>query len=173
MSLFLQHIQDLYVNGEYSKITEALRRFEKDTQKLLPSCIFRELDYANSNDYRNIRDENVFPIRFLWFFELKEQKMMGAVMPLERSHYNPESLYERWLRCLNDESFRQEAVMADVLFDLNNKAISLTWGWVFIGDTFIEDLMEIESYWGEDLLVIDNETQIERPLFVEFKSKMC
>ena len=83
MSLFLQHIQELYVNGEYSKITEALRSFEKDTQKLLPSCIFRELDYANSNAYRDIRDENVFPIRFLWFFELKEQNMMGVVMPLE------------------------------------------------------------------------------------------
>ena len=92
-------------------------------------------------------------------------------MPLERSHYNPEKLYEIWLRCLSDESYRQEAEAADVLFDLNNKAISLTRGWVFIGDAFIEDLMEIESYWGENLMVIDEETKMERSLFVEFKSK--
>ena len=171
MSLFLQHIQELYADSEYHEIRESLRGFEKNTQKLLPSCIFKELDYARSTSYRSIRDENIFPIRFLWFFELNEQRIMGVIMPLERSHYNPEKLYEIWLRCLSDESYRQEAEAADVLFDLNNKAISLTRGWVFIGDAFIEDLMEIESYWGENLMVIDEETKMERSLFVEFKSK--
>ena len=171
MSLFLQHIETLYANGKYSKVKEELHNFEK-TNKPFPNCIYREIAYAESSTYRIIRDENIFPIRFLWFFELKEQIMMGVVMPLERSHYNPESLYERWLRCLNDESFRQEAEKADVLIDLNEKAISLTRGWVLIGDSFIEDLMEIETYWGEDLLVIDEKTKIERPLFIEYKSKI-
>ncbi|MGD0277204.1 MAG: hypothetical protein ABSB79_14325 [Syntrophales bacterium] len=171
MSLFLQHIEALYVNGEYSLIRKELHDFEK-TDKPFPSCIYRELDYAESNKYRVIRDKNIFPIRFLWFFELKEQVMMGIVLPLERSIYNPERLYERWLRCLTDEYFRQEAIEADVLFDLDNKAISLRLGWVLIGDTFIDDLMEIEAYYGKDLMVIDEDTGEGKPLFLEYKSKL-
>ena len=170
MSLFFHNIVQLYSQGEYLRIIEELRNFEKDTQKSLPCCIFKELDYAISNEYRIIRDENIFPIRFLWLFELKEQVMMGAAMPLERSSYNPESLYARWLKCLEDESFRQEAIEADVLFDLANKAISLTKGWVLIGDTFIDDLMEIEAFYGEELMVPDNKGR-GRPFFVEYKSK--
>lgn len=170
MSLFFEHIAELYSNAEYATVREELHDFEK-TVKPFPTCIYRELDYAESNTYRIIRDENVFPIRFLWLFELKEQVMMGVVMPLERSHYNPELLYERWLKCLEDESFRREAIDVGVLFDLENMAISLTWGWVFIGDTFIDDLMEIEAFYGEELMIADMETGIGRPMFVNYKSK--
>jgi hypothetical protein len=170
LSLFFQDIGELYSNAEYNTVREELHNFEK-ANKPFPDCIYRELDYAESNTYRKIRDENVFPIRFLWLFELKEQVMTGVAMPLERSHYNPEFLYARWLKCIEDESFRQEAVEADVLFDLDNKAISLTWGWVLIGDTFIDDLMEIEAFYGEELMVPDKETGIASPLFVNYKSR--
>lgn len=170
MSLFFQHIIELYSNAEYATIKKELQDFEKNA-KSFPTCIYTELEYAESNEYRQIRDENIFPIRFLWLFELKEQVMTGTVMPLERSLYNPEFLYERWLKCLEDESFRQEAIGAGVLFDLDNKAISLTQGWVFIGDTFIDDLMEIEAFYGEELMITDMETGIERSLFVNYKSK--
>ena len=155
---------------EYAAVREELHNFEK-TNKLFPDCIYREIDHAESNTYRQIRDENVFPIRFLWLFELKEQVMSGVAMPLERSHYNPENLYTRWLKCLEDESFRQEAIEADVLFDLDNKAISLTRGWVLMGDTFIDDLMEIEAYYGEELMVPHEETGIASPMFVNYKTK--
>ena len=172
MSLFFQHIVTLYSSGEYSKIREELHNFEKTKNiNLFPNCIYRELDYAESNTYRKIRDENVFPIRFLWLFELKEQVMMGVVMPLERSFYNPERLYETWLKIAADGDFRQELEKDDVLFDLENKAISMKRGWVLIGDTFIDDLIEIEGYYGEALMVIDEETETERPLFVEYKSE--
>ena len=170
MSLFFENIVELYSNAEYATVRNKLHNFEK-TNKPFPNCIYRELDYAESNTYRKIRDENVFPIRFLWLFELKEQVMMGVAMPLERSHYNPELLYARWLKCLEDESFRQEAIKANVLFDLDNKAISLTLGWVFIGDTFIDDLIEIEAFYGEELRVPDRETGIASPMFVDYKSK--
>ena len=170
MSLFFQHIAELYSHAEYKTIREELRNFEKNT-KPFPDCIYRELDYAVSNTYKKIREENVFPIRFLWLFELKEQVMTGVAMPLERSHYNPELLYAQWLKCLEDESFRQEALAADVLFDLDNKAISLTRGWVLIGDTFIDDLMEIEAFYGEELMVPDEETGVGRSMFVDYKSK--
>ena len=170
MSLFFQHIVALYSNAEYATVREELHNFEK-ANKTFPDCIYKELDYAELNTYRKIRDENVFPIRFLWLFELKEQVVSGVAWPLSRSHYNPESLYAKWLKCLEDESFRQEAIEADVLFDLDNKAISLTWGWVLIGDTFIDDLMEIEAFYGEELMVPDKETGIASPLFVNYKSK--
>lgn len=170
MSLFFQHIAELYSHAEYESVREEPRNFEKNT-KPFPNCIYTELGYALSNTYRKIREENVFPIRFLWLFELKEQVMTGVAMPLERSHYNPELLYARWLKCLEDESFRREAIAADVLFDLDNKAISLTRGWVIIGDTFIDDLMEIEAFYGEELMVPDKATGIGRPLFVNYKTK--
>jgi hypothetical protein len=170
LSLFLQHIVELYSNAEYSKIKEELHNFEKTT-KPFPTCIYKELAYAEANTYRIIRDENIFPIRFLWLFELKEQVVLGLHAPLTRSHYDAEELYERWLKYLTNESFRQEAIKANVLFDLDGKAISLTWGWVLIGDTFIDDLIEIEEYYGEELMVIDKETRTERPLFVKYKSK--
>ena len=83
MSLFLQHIVALYSNAEYATIREELHNFEK-ANKPFPKCIYKELDYAESNTYRKIRDENVFPIRFLWLFELKEQVMSGVAMPLSR-----------------------------------------------------------------------------------------
>jgi hypothetical protein len=168
LSLFFQHIVELYSHAEYNNVREELQNFEK-ANKPFPECIYRELDYAVSNTYRKIREENVFPIRFLWLFELKEQVMTGVSMPLDRSHYNPEFLYARWLKCLEDESFRQEAIKEAVLFDLDNKA--LTWGWVLIGDTFIDDLMEIEAFYGEELMVPDKETGISSPLFVNYKSK--
>lgn len=170
MSLLFQHIVELYSHAEYNTIREKLRNFEK-ANKPFPDCIYRELDYAEANTYRKFRDENVFPIRFLWLFELKEQVMTGRAMPLDRSHYNPEGLYSRWLKCLEDESFRQEAIKADVIFDMENKAISLTWGWVLIGDKFIDDLMEIEEFYGEELMVPDEETGIATPLFINYKSK--
>jgi len=74
----------LYGNEKYAQVREELHAFEK-IHKTFPNCIYRELDYAESNTYRKIRDENVFPIRFLWLFELKEQVMMGVAMPLGRS----------------------------------------------------------------------------------------
>jgi hypothetical protein len=170
LSLFYQHIVELYSNAEYATVREELHNFEKD-KKPFPNCIYRELDYAESNTYRKIRDENVFPIRFLWLFELKEQVVSGVAMPLERSHYNPELLYAQWLKCLEDESFRRKAIAEDVLFDLDDKAISLTRGWVLIGDTFIDDLMEIEAFYGEELMVPDKATGLGRPLFVNYKTK--
>lgn len=170
MSLFYQQIAELYANAEYGSVREGLSDFEEVAHPF-PTCIYRELDYAESNVYRQIRDENIFPIRFLWLFELKEQVMTGMAMPLARSLYNPELLYERWLKCVQDEAFRQEAVEAGVLFDLDNKAISLTHGWVFIGDIFIDDLMEIEAFYGEELIIADMETGLERPMFTKYKSK--
>jgi hypothetical protein len=105
LSLFFQHIVELYSNAEYNAVREELHNFEK-ANKPFPDCIYRELDYAESNTYREIRDENVLPVRFLWLFELKEQIMMGVAMPLERSYYPPEWLYARYLKCLEDESVR-------------------------------------------------------------------
>jgi hypothetical protein len=169
----LQHIVALYSNAEYATIREELHNFEK-VNRPFPDCIYKELDYAESNTYRKIRDENVFPIRFLWLFELKEQVMSGVAMPLSRSHYN-EVLLTNCLRCLEDESLRQKLIEDDVLFDLDNKAISLTWGWVLLGDPFavnlIDDLMEIEAFFGEELMVPNEETGMASPMFVDYKSK--
>jgi hypothetical protein len=173
LSLFFQHILELYSNAEYATAREELRNFEK-ANKPFPDCIYKEIDYAESNKYRKIRDENVFPIRFLWLFELKEQIVSGVVMPLERSYYN-EVLLANCLRCFENESFRQKAIEEDVLFDLDNKAISLTRGWVLLGDPFavnlIDDLMEIEAFYGEELMVPQEETGIASPMFVDYKAK--
>jgi len=167
MSLFFQYIGDLYESCQYVKIKEELKNYEKST-KALPKCIYKEIEYAESNVYRTIRNENIFPIRFLWLFDIHEQQSFGFET-IDRSYYSPESLYEQWLRCYSDESYRKEAEKADVGFDLKNKAISLVKGCVLIGDTFIEDLIEVEHYYGKELKVPDNVTGEITTAFSQYK----
>jgi len=145
MSFFLQHIQELYYYKEYSQIREELIKFEK-SNRLLPKCLFKEVDYADSNTYRKIRDEDVYPVWFLWFFDMHEHVMFNIDF-FGQSRYFPQWLQERWNLCCENENYREDALANGVLFDFENKAISLTAGWVFIGDSFLEDLKEIEDYY--------------------------
>ena len=147
MSLFYQHIGQLYESCKYAEIREELHKFE-NSKKPFPGCIYKELDYAESEVYRKIRDENVFPIRFLWLFEFNEYRLFGITSTL--SYYSPKLLYNNWQECMNNNSVREEAEKFDVCFDMENKAISLTKGWVLMGDTFLEDLKEVKNFYGRN-----------------------
>ncbi len=168
MSLFLQHIEGLYFSGAYGEIREQLKDWE-ETGKPFPPCIHRELDYGEAGSYRQIRDERMFPIRFMWLFELHEQSAF-KIPALGRSYYHPELLYERWERCCTDTAFRKEAEDAGVLFDMEHKAISLRKGWVLIGDTWRDDLLEIEDYYGTELLFPNNIGELT-PAFLEYRKR--
>jgi len=167
MSLLFQYVGELYESCRYVNIKEELNNYEKSA-KALPKCIFKEIEYAESNMYRTIRDENVFPIRFLWLFDIHEQQSFGFET-IDRSYYSPEPLYEQWLRCYSDKPYREEAEKAGICFDLKNKAISLVKGWVLIGDTFIEDLIEVEHYYGKELKVPDHVTGEITTAFSHYK----
>jgi hypothetical protein len=144
MSLLLQNIEQQYANEQYSAIRIEFEKMNHD--KALPACLFKELEYAESGSYKALRDERFLPIRFLWFFEIHEYIFFRCPV-LGRSFYNPKLLHERWMQCYEDKEYRVEAEEAGVLFDMQNKAISLTRGWVLIGDSFISDLETILDYY--------------------------
>jgi hypothetical protein len=152
MSLLYQNIEELYANEEYSAVKYEFNKI--DNNKKLPKCLYKELEYAESGIYKSLRDEKLFPIRFLWFFEIHEYKNFQIPVP-NRSIYHPKMLYEKWQQCYNDDTYRTEAEEEGVIFDMKNKAISLTRGWVLIGDTFITDLDEILGYYSLSLDVYD------------------
>ena len=78
MSLFLQYIGECYFYGDYQKIREAMKQFEKG-RKPFPECIYRELNYGIQGTFKKIRDEELLPIRFLSLFGLHEQRLRFSV----------------------------------------------------------------------------------------------
>ena len=54
-------------------------------------------------------------------------------------------------------------------FDLAEKAVALTAGWVYIGDRFIDDFLDVEATAGFELLFPDPPSGELRPVFLEIK----
>ena len=152
MSLLLQHIELQYAEKQYSEVRSEFAKMNRN--KAIPACLYKELEYAESGAYIALRDENFFPIRFLWFFEIHEYKLFSYPV-LGRSCFPPVILYKKWQQCYEDKKHRLEAEEAGVVFDMQNKAISLTKGWVLIGDTFISDLEKILEYYDLGIEVYD------------------
>jgi len=168
MSLLLQHMMMLYAKERYDELPTFFAKAE-EMRGPLPRCLYREIDYARSGGYRAIRDERFFPIRFLWFLELHEQVMLD-IPPLSLSRYHPERLYDMWRRLCEDESFRKDMESEGLLVDVENKAVLLTRGWTLIGETFRDDLMEIEAFFQAELLFPDKDGSSRRPAFAEYKT---
>jgi len=133
----------------------------------LPGCLIRELEFAE----RRCRDKDkdrLFPIRFLWTMEANEQRLLGY--PAQgRSSYHPEKLLEVWSRASTDVNYRRKLEDDGFRFDLAEKAIGLSIGWVYIGDRFFEDMLEVEATLGVELLFIDPSSGELRPAFQELK----
>jgi len=166
MSLFFQYIEGCFADEQYHEIRQAMKEFQQGS-KPFPPCIYRELGFGIRGSFRQIRNDKLFPIRFLSLFGLNEQRLSGLPV-MGRSYYHPERLYQRWELCCRDEAVRQEAEEAGVMFDMQNKAILLTRGWVWIGDTFVQDFFEIEAHYDEKLLFPDPNNEL-KPIFNEYR----
>lgn len=162
MSLWLQTAIEALTDGAYERFRQNLL----PTSPIpLPDCMMRELEFAERR-CRNIKKDRLFPIRFLWLLEANEQRLWG-LPPLGRSLYHPEKLLELWDRVSTDPGYRQELEAEGFRFDLKEKAFELTPGWVYIGNRFVADLLEIESAIGVELMFPGSSTEELRPAFQE------
>jgi len=146
MSLWLQSALAFLAARDYTHVRERLLPIAPIP---LPACLERELAFAE----RRCADRSqpgLFPVRFLWTLEALEQRTFGY--PPSLSHYHPEKLLANWERACNDASFRAELEAARLALDFDEQAIELSRGWVYIGDRFVEDFLEIEAAVGVELM---------------------
>ncbi len=166
MSLWLQSALEALEEGDYRN----LRGLVTHAPLHLPGCMLREIEYGETQFDENSEDR-LFPIRFMWLMESNEQRMFGHV-PLARSRYHPEKLLDFWNRAENDAAFRNEMVQQGFRFDLDNKAVEMNAGWIYIGESFAHDLIEIERAIGEEMLFPDPASGEHRAVFREQKDRV-
>jgi|GEM_PF-3491769 len=88
-----------------------------------------------------------------------------------RSHYHPEELLEFWERANSDASFRQDLTANGFRFDMKEKAINFTAGWVLIGDNLAGDFLEIEKTMNVELIFSNYPGRSSQPAFVAIKQQ--
>ncbi|WP_201352185.1 hypothetical protein [Hydrogenimonas urashimensis] len=171
MSLFLSSVIEALQSGDYRQFRHIMEKVGPTIFKgKMPQSLLEEARYGELNCGKNDQSEPLFPIRFMWLLEMHEQRMFG-LQTLGRSMYHPEKLYALWQKATSDASYRKELEEEGIRFDLKNKAILLPAGWVYIGEHFVEDFIEIERFYakGKEILYPDPETGEMKPVFHEFK----
>jgi len=86
-----------------------------------------------------------------------------------RSIYHPEKFLELWGRVSTDVDYQHENEVAG--FNFAEKAVNLRAGWIYNGDRFIEDFLEVETTLGVELLFPNPPATERLPAFQEFKHK--
>ena len=167
MSLWLQAVTEALEYGDYEHFRVNLL---PNAPISVPACLFREVQFAERRCRDNSQDR-LFPIRFLWLMEAHEQRMFG-LSPLERSCYHPEKLLELWKRASADMQYRQECEADGFRFDFTEKAVKSSVGWIYIGERFVEDFLEVETTLGVELLFPNPPASEGRTAFQGFKKPM-
>ena len=166
MSLWLQAAIGALSEGDYERLRMHLL---PGAPIPVPGCLARELEFAERR-CRDIATDRLFPIRFFWLLESNEQRNFG-LPALGRSRYHPEKLLEVWERACGDAEYRMAREAEGFRFDLEEKAVELTAGWVYIGERFTEDFLEVEAALRVELLFPDPQTGETRPAFQAFKQR--
>jgi hypothetical protein len=133
----------------------------------LPDCLMKEFEYGE-RCCNNSENDRLFPIRFLWFMEAHEQRMFGYQAGA-RSRYHPEKLLEFWERANSDSSFLQEQTANGFRFDMKEKAINMSSGWIYIGDDLVGDLMVIEKTLKVEMIFTNYPDRPPQPAFSAIK----
>jgi hypothetical protein len=166
VSLWLQAATEALQSGDYERFRVNILPLAPIS---IPGCMYRELEFAERRCRDKTKDQ-LFPIRFLWLMEANEQRMFG-LSPLGRSRYHPEKILSLWKRASAEAQYLQECEADGVQFDFNEKAMKLDVGWIFIGDRFIEDFLEVEITLGVELLFPNPSTTERLPAFQELKKQ--
>jgi hypothetical protein len=165
MSLWLQSVLAYLAARDYAHVRGRLLPIAPIA---LPGCLERELAFAERR-CADPDEAGLFPVRFLWTLEALEQRNFGH--PPGRSHYHPEKLLANWERARRDAAFRSELESARFVLDFDEQAIELTRGWVFVGDRFVDDFLEIEATVGVELLFSAGSPGAREPAFREHKRR--
>lgn len=164
MSLWLQAATEALQYGDYERLRVQILPLAPIP---IPGCMIQELEFAERH-CRDISTDPLFPIRFLWLLEANEQRMFNLSV-LGRSLYHPEKILELWERASADMKYRRESESDGFQFDFSEKAMKFEVGWVFIGERFVEDFLEIETALGVELLFPNPLTGEGTPAFQKFK----
>ena len=164
MSLWLQAATEALEAGEYERLRVDILPVAPIP---VPGCLLRELEFAERR-CPDVAKEPLFPIRFIWLMEANEQRTLG-LSPSRRSFVHPEKLLELWEGASTDLERRRACQAAGFRFDLAEKAMDLGVGWIYIGEHFAEDFLEVEAASGVELLFPDLPASEGRPAFQEFK----
>jgi hypothetical protein len=164
MSLWMQAATEALEYGHY-------QRFRQDLIPIapfaVPFCMIRELEFAERRCL-DVDKDRLFPIRFHWLFEAMEQRNWGLA-PGERSRYHPEELLELWERAMRDSEYKRECEEGGIRFDNAEKAACFAEGWVYIGDRFVDDFLELETSIGVEMLFPSAPPGQDRPAFEAIK----
>ncbi|HEY3322426.1 MAG TPA: hypothetical protein VGP72_18330 [Planctomycetota bacterium] len=167
MSLFLDSLLTALSLGDYDRANAIIRDSGKTLKTPIPNCLQTEMTYGQTHCAGKTGEDGLLPVRAIWMQELNEQIMFGYRMG-GRLPFHPEKLFGVWQRALNDEPFRTDLESKGFQFDLRGHAIGSTRGWIYIGPTFIEDLLAIESSLGGVEMIFPDPVNNElRPIFVE------
>jgi len=166
MSLWLQAVTWAFERGDYHDVRVNLLPIAPIP---MPGCLYRELEFAE-HKCRDIGKDPFFPLRYLWLMEGHEQGLLN-LSPLGRSYYHPEILLELWTRSKTDDDYRQECESTGIQFDRTMKAVKLDVGWIYIGEQFVEDFLEIEKTLGIELLFPNPPAGEGQPAFQQFKQR--
>ncbi len=160
MSLWLEAMTGALHKGEYAWIRETLLPM---APRPIPQCMYREIAFAE-RCCREGETDRVFPVRFLWLLDGHEQRTFG-ISPSGIGVYHPEKLLDFWSHVLVDMDVRKQHEAGGIRFNLEEKAFDLGRGWIYIGDRFVEDLLEVESCLGGEVLFMCPETGDFLPAF--------
>jgi hypothetical protein len=80
-------------------------------------------------------------------------------------------LLANWERARRDGRLPQRARIRRFVLDFDEQAIELTRGWVYIGDRFVDDFLEIEATVGIELLFSAGSPGAREPAFREHKRR--
>lgn len=143
MSLWLQAVTWALARGDYKDVRANLFPIAPIP---IPGCLYRELEFGE-RQCRDVEKSPLFPIRYLWLMEGHEQRLLD-LSPVGRSYYHPEELLELWTRAGTDVNYRQKLEATGIRFDFAEKALKMEVGWIYIGEQFVEDFLEIEKTLG-------------------------
>ena len=160
MSLWLEAMARALHYGEYKRIREVLLPM---APRSIPECMHREMRFAE-RCCLNVEIDPVFPIRFSWLLDGHEQLVFG-IPPSGRGVYHPEKLLDFWTRVIVDMDLRAQHEAGGMRLNLEEQAVDLGRGWIYIGDRFVEDLLEVESCLGGEILFKCPETGEFLPVF--------
>ncbi|MBT3375833.1 MAG: hypothetical protein HN742_41955 [Lentisphaerae bacterium] len=135
----------------------------------VPGCLTRELTFAE-RCCRDREADRLFPIRFYWLLEANEQRL-GDYPAMGYSRYHPEKLLEFWQQAEAVPAFRAEKETEGFRFDFEEKAVDFTVGWIYIGDSFVDDLICIEETIGVELLFPTGDGDTTQSIFRDFKAR--
>jgi hypothetical protein len=161
MSLWLQAVLENFACGDYEHLRVNLMPMAPIP---IPQCMMRELAFGE-RCCRELEKDRLFPIRFIWLMEAHEQRMFD-LDPTRSSYIHPEKLLDHWNRASSDAEYRKSLEASGCQFDFVEKAIKVEdMGWIYIGEQFIEDFLQVEAVLGFAICFPDPLVKEGKPAF--------